>query len=248
MRNKGKGKYQKMTEWHIFTGMKIPPLFHRFLPTLLDIFSGKNLWGHVLAIMVTFLLVTSGFDWWYFMYFHASAPARFLFSAVWLGTFVPVVIPVILLVWGYAMKKFSLINTGWALGQSALLGWMVSSFYKIFTGRPGPAFRGHTPLIDISHVFRFGFWRGGIFWGWPSSHTTIAFAMAFALFFLFRKSRWARLLAPLYALYIGLGVSMSIHWFSDVIAGAVFGCIIGWVVGTSFLRRSAPPSGGRMPD
>jgi hypothetical protein len=27
-------------------------------------------------------------------------------------------------------------------------------------------------------MFRFGFWRGGVCWGWPSSHTTIAFAMA----------------------------------------------------------------------
>jgi membrane-associated phospholipid phosphatase len=39
-----------------------------------------------------------------------------------------------------------------------------------------------------------------------------------------------------YALYIGLGVSMTIHWFSDFAAGAIIGSAIGAVVGKSFLR------------
>jgi hypothetical protein len=39
-----------------------------------------------------------------------------------------------------------------------------------------------------------------------------------------------------YALYIGLGVSMTIHWFSDFSAGAVLGTAIGTVVGKSYLR------------
>ena len=34
--------------------------------------------------------------------------------------------------------------------------------------------------------------------------------------------------------YIGLGVSMTIHWFSDFAAGAILGTIIGLVVGRSF--------------
>jgi hypothetical protein len=39
-----------------------------------------------------------------------------------------------------------------------------------------------------------------------------------------------------YALYIGLGVSMTIPWFSDFPAGAVLGTAIGTVVGKSYLR------------
>jgi membrane-associated phospholipid phosphatase len=74
-----------------------------------------------------------------------------------------------------------------------------------------------------------------MFWGWPSSHTTVAFAMAFAIFTLYPKQKWLGLLAIIYALYIGIGVSMTIHWFSDFLAGAIIGTIIGMVVGKSFL-------------
>ncbi|MCX6925306.1 MAG: phosphatase PAP2 family protein, partial [Verrucomicrobia bacterium] len=105
--------------------------------------------------------------------------------------------------------------------------------YKALTGRLHPA-RVLGP--DISHMFRFGFLRGGVFWGWPSSHTTIAFAMAATVFTLFPKQRWLGCVAIAYALYIGVGVSTTIHWFSDFAAGAIIGTVIGTVVGRSFLR------------
>ena len=44
-----------------------------------------------------------------------------------------------------------------------------------------------------------------------------------------------------YALNIGLGVSMTIHWFSDFLAGAIIGTAIGTVVGKSFLRSEMQP-------
>lgn len=213
------------------------PLFYHFPRTILKIFSGKNLLLHVAAIILTFIIVTSDFDWTYFIYFHHSTTQRILFPAVWIGFFVPVLLPVALLLLGFLLKNFYIRNIGWALGQAAFTGWLVASFYKAFTGRPGPSFRGHQPLHDISRVFRFGFWRGGIFWGWPSSHTTVACAMAFTLFFMFRENKAVRYIAPLYALFIGVGVSMSIHWFSDFVAGAIFGFVIGSVIGRSFALR-----------
>jgi membrane-associated phospholipid phosphatase len=221
------------------------PLFYRFFRTLARIFTGRNLWFHVAAVVVTFLAVTSGLDGWYFTHLHTSAAAAFLFPAVWLGTLLPVAAPLALLAAGLLARRFVLANTGWALGQAALLGWLVSSCYKAFTGRPGPHFRSRGVMGDMSHVFRFGFWRGGIFWGWPSSHTTVAFAMAFALVFLFRADRWVCRLAPLYALAIGIGVSMTIHWFSDFLAGAIIGSLIGAVVGSSFAQRTRQP-GSRL--
>jgi hypothetical protein len=39
------------------------------------------------------------------------------------------------------------------------------------------------------------------------------------------------LLAIGYALYVGIGVSMTIHWLSDFVAGAILGTVIrcgGW--------------------
>ena len=43
-------------------------------------------------------------------------------------------------------------------------------------------------------------------------------------------------MAVTYALYIGIGVSMTIHWFSDFVAGALIGTIVGVVVVTGFSR------------
>ena len=87
---------------------------------------------------------------------------------------------------------------------------------------------------DLSHVFHFGFLRGGVFWGWPSSHTTIAFAVAGTIYKLFPEQRLLAIMCFTYALYIGAGVSITIHWFSDFAAGAIIGTIIGMVVGTSY--------------
>ena len=138
-----------------------------------------------------------------------------------------------LFVVGFIIQSSRTVLTGWAIGQAALLGSLVSSTYKAFTGRVHPA---HIVGADISHVFQFGFLRGGVFWGWPSSHTTIAFAMAVTVFTLFPKQRWLGWVAILYAFYVGIGVSMTIHWFSDFVAGAIIGSVIGAVVGKSFLR------------
>src|SRR6185369_7550415 len=102
-----------------------------------------------------------------------------------------------------------------------------------FTGRVHPM---HEMGSDISRDFRFGFWRGGIFWGWPSSHTTIAFAIAVTIFTLLPKQRWLGCLAIAYAFYVGLGTSVTIHWFSDFLTGAIIGSVIGVVVGNTFSR------------
>jgi len=48
-----------------------------------------------------------------------------------------------------------------------------------------------------------------------------------------RKISW---LALVYAGYIGLGVSMTIHWCSDSVAGAILGTVIGRVVGKSWAQ------------
>lgn len=93
----------------------------------------------------------------------------------------------------------------------------------------------HNVGQDISHFFHFGFLRGGVFWGWPSSHTTIAFAMAVTVFILYPKRRWLGVAAVLYAFYIGIGVSTTIHWFSDFVAGAIIRSVIGSLVWKSFL-------------
>ena len=80
-----------------------------------------------------------------------------------------------------------------------------------------------------------------MFWGWPSSHTTIAFAVAVTLFVLYRKNPLVKYPALLVALYIGVGVSTNIHWFSEFVAGAIIGSVIGSVVGNAYAKNENAP-------
>ncbi|HTR45752.1 MAG TPA: phosphatase PAP2 family protein [Thermodesulfovibrionales bacterium] len=148
----------------------------------------------------------------------------------------PVVFPVVSYIAGYVRKDSRTTGTAYATAQAAAIGLLISSFYKALTGRPSPRHAAGA-LVDASREFHFGFLKGGVFYGWPSSHTTVAFAMSAAIWTLYPRSRAARCVALLYAFYIGLGVSVTIHWFSDFAAGALIGAAIGTTVGNAFRER-----------
>lgn len=205
--------------------------FYRLPKSLATVFGGKNLLWQALAAAVTFACVTSGFDWLYYTSNQSPALQAAAWPSVWLGFYVPILAPVALLIFGGATKSWRALNTAFALTQAAAVGWAVSALYKFFTGRTGPEGTAH----DVSRMFRFGLGRGGVFNGWPSSHTTVAFAMSAALFTLYPKSKLVGYAALAYAAYIGLGVSVTIHWFSDFVAGVIFGSIVGIAVGKNFL-------------
>ncbi len=208
-------------------------IFYKFKENLFEVFCRKNLFWHLLAVILTCIFVLSGFDWKYFVAFNGSNLQSVLFSASILGGLLPILLPATFYLLGKFEKNAMFQNTAFAIIQAGFMGWLVSSFYKVFTGRLQPPLHSAS-LVDISRNFEFGFLRHGIFWGWPSSHTTIAFAIAVAIFVLYPKNLVVRVLALLIALYIGIGVSMSIHWFSDFIAGAIIGSLIGCVVGKAF--------------
>ena len=206
--------------------------FFATLPrNLLGCFQGRFIFWHLIAIALTGVCVLSGFDWSYFCAMRKLVALHWWQPALPAGMFLPVLVPLILIVCGHISNETRMFRLGWALGQAALLGWMISSGYKFFTGRKHPE---HTVGDDISHAFQFDFGRGGVFWGWPSSHTTVAFAMAVMVVVLFPKRPLLKWLALAYAFYIGICVSMTIHWFSDFAAGAIIGSIVGVVVGRSF--------------
>ena len=216
----------------------MPGFFYQLPQNAIRSFKGYNLLWHFLAIAFTYLIVHFDLDWIYFTSTRIPALRAYLFPAVRLGMFLPVLVPLILLAIGASAQDFKIKNTAYALGQAAILALVISSLYKAFTGRiPPPHFWGHGALVDTSHGFRLGFMRGGMFWGWPSSHTTVAFAMATVLWGLYPENRVLRYAAGLYALYVGIGVSMTIHWFSEFVAGAIIGSVIGTVVGNSFHQR-----------
>jgi membrane-associated phospholipid phosphatase len=179
--------------------------------------------------------VTSGFDWLYFESTRSAALNSVLFPAVFLGGILPIFVPLVVLAVGKIKKSATMVRAAWAVAQAEILGLLISSTYKAFTGRIQPPHANSA--VDTSREFMFGFFRHGVFWGWPSSHTTVAFAGAVTLAALYAKNKTIRYAAIAYAFYVGFGVSISIHWFSDFVAGAIIGTVIGIVVGKSFLER-----------
>jgi hypothetical protein len=215
-------------------------LFHRLPRNAIVIFSGRNLLWHALAIVLTMLIVTSGFDWSYYLSTRGDSIRALARPAILLGSTLPIFATLLLLIVGEVGRIRRIITTAWALGQAAILGYLISCGYKAFTGRIPPPFHGFRmsamnagSLVDTSHGFQFGFLKGGVFWGWPSSHTTVTFAMTACLI-------------ALYALYIGLGVSVTIHWFSEFAAGAIIGSVIGTVVGRSFAVPTSTAATGLL--
>jgi membrane-associated phospholipid phosphatase len=210
--------------------------FGQFFRNIIALFSGEKLLWQVVAIIFTFIAVLSGLDWKYFL------GTRFVPSAWYLpgiigGALIPILTPIIIGAIGVIKNSKKILYIALALGEAALSGSLITSGYKIFTGRIAPNLAD--TIHNLSAAFNFGFFRNGIIWGWPSSHTTIAFAMAVALIYLYPKNKVVAFFALLYALYVGLAVSVSIHWFSDFIAGIIFGFIIGMTVGKSFARQLA---------
>lgn len=185
---------------------------------------------HGVAIVGTYIIVMSGFDWWYFVTVDLDVGTFYWFvsAGLVLGMFLPLVLPLLLWVIGVISRRASFKTIGLALLESAAAGWLLSAVYKAFTGRIQSP---HNALVDTSHQFNFGFMEHGVFWGWPSSHTTVAFATMTTLYFLVPKRyKWLGIIGLLYALYVGLTVSVQIHWFSEFFAGAFFGSLVGYVV------------------
>jgi len=185
-------------------------------------------------------IVASGGDWAYYRWTRAEVFFDVARPALRLGMVMPVMGNLLILAAGAVARNRRLVTAAWALGQASLLAYLTTSCYKAMTGRRPPPFHGRfgtTALTDSSHGFQFGFLRGGIFWGWPSGHTTVAFSMALCLIMLYQRNRIIALCALLYAFYIGFSVSVTIHWLSEFVAGALIGSVIGMTVGRSFRSK-----------
>ncbi len=199
------------------------------------VFAPRYLVWHAAAIVVTYLSVTSGFDWYYFTHTRFNNLSELTIPAALLGFFLPIVVPVVMYYLGEWRGSRHLMRAGVAVAQSEVVGYAVTVLYKTFTGRTQPDLVPQAPLVDTSHGFHLGFLQNGsffdygLFWGWPSSHTTLAFAAAAALIYMYPKNRALAIIVVLYALYIGLAVSVSVHWFSEFLAGAILGTLVGVV-------------------
>src|ERR1035441_5988543 len=179
-------------------------------------FKGWKIAWHFVAIGLGVVLMTSGFDWLYLSATRSPQLLAWFIPGINVGVWVPLTLPPLLLLAGMVFKRAPITRTGWALAQVALIGFVLTELIKAVTGRPQPPW---SVGPDTSHVFHFGLLRSEIVAGWPSGHTIIAFDMSVALFWLFPKKRWIGAASLLYAFYVGLSVSMTVHWFSDFASG-----------------------------
>lgn len=207
--------------------------------TITDLYRGRNLIWQIIGIIAVLILVISGMDWWYFTHLRNTVFYRFFIYAGLVGFFVPGLLVLFLWIVGKLRNSARMITAGFVTLYAGILGWCVSSLYKFFTGRIHP-YHTHDALIpnlgnlpDTSGIWNFGFGQGGIFWGWPSSHTTVAFSMMVALALYYRDKRWIGVFAILYAFYIAIGASIGFHWLSD----AVFAIILGSIIGISVVKN-----------
>ncbi len=154
-------------------------LFLSTLPrNIANCFRGRMLIWHILAIVLTFILVMSGLDWRYFLATRDPTLRSWMFPAVHIGGLLPIVLPLGVLALGALARSARIRTVGWTIAQAEFVGAIIAAGYKALTGRAHPS---HQVASDLTHIFRFGILRGGVFWGWPSSHTMIAFAMAVAI-------------------------------------------------------------------
>src|SRR6266568_783561 len=127
--------------------------FYRLPLSVARCFLGINALWHLLAIGLTYILVTSGFDWRYFEFTRGPLFVSAGLPAALLGFLVPIIVPIGLYLFGTSRKSALLTRTAAALGQSAIIGWLISSFYKAFTGRIHPELLTSLTNLDMSKEF-----------------------------------------------------------------------------------------------
>ena len=203
---------------------------HKLPERFLAVYRGNSIFYHIAAVVLTYVLVVSGFDWYFFEVTRSPYFYPLTMAAGIGGFFIPVLVPIGMYVVGEIRKNTSLIAHGALCAQAIVIAWVVSSFYKALTGRIEPEFLTQTSFVDGSRDFNFGFLQHGIFWGWPSSHTAVACALAAALIVCYSSNKVVKALAFLLAVVVAAGAAVGFHWFSDVLAGVIIGTLTGVVV------------------
>ncbi len=209
----------------------------RFTKNLTEIFSQmfkpKYWLLYLEAIILTYVIVVTDLDWAYFLFVMKNMPKSLLFIADISGLFIPIFLPLGLLALGKYRKDHFMRLLGLASASAAILGLFFSTLIKVFTGRVSPP-DDALVFLNNSHQFLFGFMRAQIMGGWPSSHATIAFALATTITILCPNPRYLKIAAFAAAFFIAIGVTFGFHWFSEFIAGSLLGTAIGHSIGAYF--------------
>jgi membrane-associated phospholipid phosphatase len=228
-------------------------LFYKFGINTLHSFTSYYGINYAAAGLGTWLMIESGVDWeWNRLAVHNKAMAYAGSPAGVIGILVPIGLPLGMYFYGKSKRNSEFQITALALGQAAMQGLLVSSAIKAFTGRRSPEIfdriiSGEMNAEDFSRDFAWGFMKRGVFYGWPSGHTMVAFAMAAVLAELYPYKTGLKIGAYSYATLIGLGMSVFGHWASDSVAGALIGLSVGKSVGSSYKSMRDDPGASSNP-
>ena len=153
-----------------------------------------------------------------------------------LGTVCPFLVP------GYMYfisDNKSLNNTGAVAVQATAVAFLYNNILKAVSGRAHPDAENNSG--DLSRDFKWGFFRRGVFYGWPSGHSMTNASLAMSIASYNRDNPWIVAGCGLYAGYIAtsmvLGGKGEAHWLSDAVAGTLMGATIGWYIGNTFYKE-----------
>jgi membrane-associated phospholipid phosphatase len=193
------------------------------------------------AGLLTYSAVESGMDFrWRNFGYNYSIVSNTGLPFLYTGFAVPAFTPLILGISGYKKQDAKLQVTALALTQTLVLTLAIQSPLKMITGRAGPgiinnpAHERGAPDDDFSRTFNW--FNMDFINGWPSGHTANAFSAAATIAEIYKDNLWLKVGVYSYAVLTGLGVSLNVHWASEVISGALIGYAIGKTVGRSFSR------------
>lgn len=222
---------------------------------IVNSFEGNNLYLHLAGIASTALLASTSSDYYVFKYFNEHpAYGDAARPVIHFAQYFPFAIGGALYAHGKLNKDEEAVAASFAVLQSTVLAFAYNSLLKAITGRPHPNWREESDMESLSKTFRFGFWRGGIFWGWPSGHTSSTMAVVSALTSFYPDKTWLKIAGYGYAAYMIFSVSSlnrgGMHWFSDAVAAAFMSYAIGSTVGKFYrsqFEKKTPAGGGVNP-
>lgn len=217
-------------------------LFGNVGNNILNSFKGDNVYLHLAGIASTVLIVTTNTDYKVNKFFYEHEEYGKVASPITrIGFYLPFVVGGSLFAYGKIKSDDEVLGASFAVLQSSLIALAYNSLLKAITGRPHPDYAGSYDPEGLSKTFRFGILRGGVFWGWPSGHTSSTMAVVSSLTNYYPDKTWLKIAGYSLVAYMIYGVTSvhqgRMHWFSDAVAAAFMSYAIGSTVGKYYRNK-----------
>ena len=207
-----------------------------------DSFRGNNLYLHLAGVASTILIVTTNTDYKVNKFFYEHQEFGNVASPITrIGFYLPFVVGGSLYAYGKLKSDDEALGASFAVLQSSMIALAYNSLLKAITGRPHSDPANEKDMEGLSKTFRFGLLRGGVFWGWPSGHTSSTMAVVSSLTNYYPDKNWLKIAGYSLVAYMIYGVTSvhggRMHWFSDAVAAAFMSYAIGSTVGKFYRSK-----------